>query len=99
MAKPPRIQRPLAHSLAAQASAVARALEQTDGCTALAQANELRDAVAQAVAANEIPVRLSAKLTAAVEELPGRITCNPAPPPEKPKRDHGKHKGHGGGEG
>ena len=95
VAKPPHIQRLLAHSLAAQANAVAQALEQTDGCTALAHANALRDAVTQAVAAHEIPVRLQAKLTAAVDELPSRITCNPAPPPspEKPKHDHGKHKG------
>jgi hypothetical protein len=105
VAKPPHIRRLLAHSLAAQANAVAQALAQTDGCTALAHANELRDAVAQAVSANEIPVRLRAKLTAAVNDLPGRITCNPAPPPrppektKPPKHDHGHGHGHGEGDG
>jgi hypothetical protein len=99
VAKPPRIQRLLAHSLAARANAVAEALAQTDGCTALKDAQELQDAVTQAVASHEIPVRLRAELTAAVEELPGRITCNPAPPPPKhekpPKHDHGHgHHGH-----
>jgi hypothetical protein len=105
VAKPPHLPRVLAHTLAAQANAVAEALAQTDGCTALAQATALRDAVTQAIAAREVPVRLRATLTAAVDELPGRITCNPAPPPappkkakppekpEPPKHDHGP--GHG----
>jgi hypothetical protein len=106
VAKPPHIPRLLARALAAQASSVAQALAQTDGCTAVAHANELRDAVTQAIAAHEIPVRLRATLTSAVEELPGRITCNPAPrpqppkkakPPKPPKHDHGHGHGHGPG--
>ena len=96
VAKPPRIPRLLAHSLAAEASAVARALAQTDGCTALAHATELQNAVTQAIAAHEVPARLQPTLVAAVQALPGRITCNPVPPekhhPKPPKpHDHGKH--------
>lgn len=97
VAKPPHLPRALAHALAAQANAVAEALAQTDGCTALRNATDLEQAVTQAVAAHQVPARLQATLTAAVEQLPGRITCNPAPPPEKhhhpkpPKpHDHGK---------
>lgn len=107
VAKPPHLPRLLAHTLAAQANAVAQALAQTDGCTALEHANELEDAVTQAVAAHEIPARLRAELTAAVRDLPGRITCNPAPPPttttvsgpphkeKPPKHGHGKGEGDG----
>ena len=45
-----------------------------------------------------------AALTAAVADLPSRITCNPpAPPPASHDngrgKDHGKHKGQEGGEG
>jgi hypothetical protein len=111
VAKPPRMPHLLAHTLAAQASSVAQALAQTDGCTAVADANALRDAVTRAIAAHEIPARLQPTLTAAVEALPGHITCNPAPqpqpqppaktkPPKPPKHGpghgHGKH-GKGGG--
>jgi hypothetical protein len=104
VAKPPHLPRALAQTLAADANAVAQALEQTDGCTALRDANDLQGAVTQAVADREIPVRLRATLTAAVGELPGRITCNPPPPkktkpPKPPKHDHGHGHGHGPGEG
>ncbi|HEX5247311.1 MAG TPA: hypothetical protein VFW41_09290 [Gaiellaceae bacterium] len=104
VAKPPHLPRALAHTLAAEANAVAQALEQTDGCTALRHANDLRNAVTEAVAAREVPARLQPTLTAAVDALPGRITCNPAPPektkpPKPPKHDHGHGHGHGHGPG
>jgi hypothetical protein len=100
-AKPPHIPRALAHTWATQADAVAQALADHDGCTALAHANELRDAVTSSE--NRVPIRLRATLTSAVDALPGRITCNPAPPPKqedhhppKPPKppDHHDH-GHG----
>jgi hypothetical protein len=91
VAKPPHLPRALADTWAAQASAIAEALAQTDGCTALRDANDLQNAVVQAITAHQVPARLQPTLTAAVDALPGRITCNPAPPQ---KHDHGKHKGH-----
>jgi hypothetical protein len=99
VAKPPRIPRALAHTWATQADAIAQALAGGDGCTALAQANELRDAVAGS--AGRIPVRLRATLTAAVDALPARIGCNPAPPPPGHGKDHEKpdHPDHGHGHG
>jgi hypothetical protein len=97
VAKPPRIPHLLAHTLAEQASSVAQALAQTDGCTAVAHANELRDAVTRAIAAHEIPARLQPTLTASVEALPGRITCNPAPPPQPKKPKPPKPPKHGPG--
>lgn len=97
-AKPPRIPRALAHSWAVQADAVATSLAAGDGCTALRQATELRDSVAQAQ--TQVPARLRGQLTAVVEQLPSRITCNPAPPPDHGNgNDHGHHHGHGHGNG
>lgn len=96
-AKPPRLPHALAQTLAAQANAVAQALEGGDGCTALADATGLQNAVAQAIAAHEIPVRLQPTLSATVDALPGRITCHPGPPaehgrkPPKPPKHHGPH--------
>ena len=93
VAKPPRLSHALAHAWAAESSAVAQALVQGDGCTALAHAQTLQNEVDQST--GQIPRRLLARLKPVVDALPGRITCNPAPPPpETPKHDHGKHKGH-----
>lgn len=103
VAKPPHIPRALAHIWAVQADAVAQALAAGDGCTALAHANELRAAVTSSEV--RVPIRLRATLTSVVDALPGRITCNPAPPPApqkhedhpKPPKDHGPHHDHGHG--
>ncbi|HUZ99877.1 MAG TPA: hypothetical protein VMU74_11030 [Gaiellaceae bacterium] len=97
VAKPPRLPHALGQTLATQANAVAQALEAGDGCTALADATGLQNAVAQAIAAHEIPLRLQPTLSATVDALPGRITCHPGPPPNhgpkppKGPKDHGKH--------
>ena len=98
-ASPPRLPHALAQTLATQANAVAQALAKNDGCTALADATGLQNAVAQAIAAHEVPVRLQPTLSATVDALPGRITCTPGPPKHGPKppkppkgpHDHGKH--------
>jgi len=93
-ALPPRLPRALAQTWAAQANVVAQALAGGDCHTAHDQANQLRDAVNRAVAQHEIPDRLASILTPTVDALPGRIgDCHPAPPPNPPKHDHGKHKG------
>ena len=107
-AKPPHIPRVLARAWATEASSVAQALAAGDGCTALHQATALRDSVAEAHA--RVPVRLRTQLAAVVEQLPGRITCNPpapaAPvvqrptphPPHPPWHDHWHGRGHGHGD-
>jgi hypothetical protein len=102
-AQPPRLPHALAQTLATQANAVAQALADGDGCTALADATGLQNAVAQAIAAHEVPVRLQPTLNATVDALPGRITCTPGPSPKhgpppkqpKPPHHHGRH-GKGG---
>jgi len=96
VAKPPRLPHGLAHAWALESDAVAQALADGDGCTALAHAQALQNEVDQS--AGEIPRRLLATLKPVVDALPGRITCNPAPPPapepkpkheKPPKHDHG----------
>jgi hypothetical protein len=101
---PPRLPRALAQSWSTQADAVASALAGGDGCTALHDAEQLRAEVAQA--AQQIPTRFRAQLTAAVGDLPGRIACNPPSTPTPPEphdkgngKDHGKHKGQEGDQG
>jgi hypothetical protein len=101
VAKPPRIPHVLAQEWVRQANAVAQALAARDGCTALDDANALRTAVTSSAA--QVPRRLRATLLAAVDGLPARITCNPAPPPKPhpphpgphpPPPDHGPGHGH-----
>jgi hypothetical protein len=100
VAPPPHIPRALAQAWATQADAVAQSLAAGDGCTALAKADALRASVATSQA--RVPARLRVQLIAVVEQLPGRITCNPppAPPPPKPRHEHPHprphpHHGHG----
>jgi hypothetical protein len=96
---PARLPRTLAQTWAQQADGVASALAAGDGCTAQQLASTLRTEVAQAVNDRVVPHAFQQQLVATVDDLPGRITCNPAPPPGKhPKHEH-KHgdKGDGGG--
>ena len=88
VAKPPRLPHALAQAWASESTAVEQSLAAGDGCTALGHANNLRTEVDRA--AGEIPARLRATLQPAVDALPGRITCNPPPPPDKGK-GHDKH--------
>jgi len=104
--KPPHLTRALARAWAAQANAVAQALAAGDGCSAQQRANELRDEVVQAVNRRQVPARFQETLGTAVNDLPARITCNPAPPapapkphPHPPHHDHGPGHGHGHGRG
>ena len=102
VAKPPRLPHALAQAWASESTAVAQALQAGDGCTALAHASTLRTDVDRA--AGEIPARLRATLQPAIDALPGRITCNPAPPPKHddhhppkpkpPKPSAATHEGH-----
>jgi hypothetical protein len=101
---PPKLPRALAQSWSTQADAVASALAAGDGCTALHDAEQLRAEVAQTT--RQIPARFRAPLTAAVGDLPGRITCTPPAPVTTQEshdngkgKDHGKHRGKEGDQG
>ena len=98
---PPRLPRTLAQTWAQQADGVAAALAAGDGCTAQQLARTLQAEVAQAVSARAVPHAFREQLVATVDDLPGRITCNPAPPPppgKQPKHEH-KHGDNGNGDG
>jgi hypothetical protein len=100
--------RTLAHTWAAQASAIADAAAAGDGCGARRLAGSLRTEVISA--GGVVPARLRTPLLGAVNSLANRIVCvvppltvtNPPPPESKPKghRGHGHHDhhGHGGGD-
>lgn len=101
----PTLPRDLASRWSAQAEAVAAALAAGDGCTARAKALALQTSVVAAIQARRIRPAFEERLTSAVNELPDRITCNPAPvstpaphghPKPKPKPPHPPH-GHGKG--
>ena len=84
----PKLPRALAQSWAQQADAIAAALAAGDGCTAEARAVALRMEVVQAVNARNIPRRYLEPLAGTVNDLPGRISCNPAPTPGNSKLGH-----------
>ena len=85
---PPKLPRALAQSWAQQADAIAAALAAGDGCTAEARAVALRTEVVQAVNARNIPRRYLEPLSGTVNDLPNRISCNPAPTPGNSKYGH-----------
>ena len=88
---PPRLPRMLAQTWAQQADGVAAALASGDGCTAQQLAGTLRAEVVRAVNERAIPHAFQEQLVATVDDLPGRITCNPAPPPGKRGKHEHKH--------
>ena len=96
-APPPKLPRALAQSWAQQADAIATALAAGDGCTAETQAVALRTEILQVTSERGIAQRLAARLVGPVNDLPGRITCTPAPPAPKhgPKHEHKKKEKHG----
>jgi hypothetical protein len=95
---PPRLPRTLAQAWARQADGVAAALTAGDGCTAQQLSGALQAEVTQAIGERAIPHAFQKQLLATVDDLPGRITCNPAPPDKHPKHEH-KHGDQGNGDG
>lgn len=103
----PTLPRALASTWSADADAVAAALAAGDGCTARAKAIALQASVIAAIQARRVRPAFQERLLSAVNDLPGRITCNPAPPPAPaappgppahgPGHDHGHGHGHGRG--
>ena len=105
----PRLPHALGVDLAARASAVEASLAIGDACGAAAEATQLRDTVASAVAAGQVPEALRAPLSRSVDSLAGEIACVPAPaakpgtgpkpgpPGQRKKHDHGPGHDHGGG--
>jgi hypothetical protein len=95
----PQLPHALGAQLAAQADAVQASLARGDSCAALGQAGRLRQMVASAIAAGQVPGALRQPLSSSAEALAGEIVCTPAPP--RPRKDHrpGKRPGHDHGDG
>ena len=100
----------LAQQWAAQASAIAAAAANNQGCRAQRLASTLRDEII--AQQGRVPARLQRPLVTGVNALADRITCTPQPvtvqakppkpppPPHKPgpggHHDHGDHGDHHG---
>jgi hypothetical protein len=105
----PKLPQALAVQLAAASADVARKLDAGDACGALAAARSLQRRTIEAINGGSVPRPLQEPLQATVTDLAARIGCTPPPvspalPPRGKKRghghqNHGKHKGHDGGEG
>ena len=99
-APPPRLPHALGVELAAQADTVEADLARGDECGAAAAAEGLRQAVAGAIAAGQVPAALREPLSQSVSSLAADIVCTPAPPSPGPpgqgnQGDQGNGKKHG----
>lgn len=86
----PALNAAVASQLADASDAIADSLDQGDVCTAAGRADELKDAVVQAINAGEVPPAFQEELLARANELVNEVNC-PAPEPttteeEKPKK-------------
>jgi hypothetical protein len=87
------IPRSAANKLAAQSESIAAAWEAGDACGAAQQADDLRHALEDAVAAGEIPAAYQDELEAAVENLQNTANCTEEGD-EDNEHGKGKAKGH-----
>ena len=94
----------LAHQWAAQASSIATAAANGQGCRAQALASTLRDEIV--AQQGRVPARLQRPLVTGVNSLADRITCTPQPvqakpptAPNPPPKPHGPGPGHHHGHG
>lgn len=82
--------RGLATDLAAKSEAIAGALDAGDECGAANLADELKDAVAAAISAGQVPDALQEDLESTAVDLQNSVNC---PPPEKHDKGKGEDKG------
>jgi len=87
------IPRSAADKLADQSESIAAAWEAGDTCGAAQQADDLRHAVEDALAAGEIPAAYQDELEAAVENLQNTANCTEEGDEDK-EHGKGKAKGH-----
>jgi hypothetical protein len=89
----PAIPAPIAEDLAARSDEIAATLDGGDVCGAAEQADELNDAVNDAVAKGQIPRALQGELQNVVAELVNEVNC--PSPEEEEDEENGKGKGKG----
>jgi hypothetical protein len=91
----PALNAQVASRLASASDAIAESLDQNDVCTAAGRADQLRDAVVQAIQAGEVPPAFQEELLGRANELVNEVNC-PAPPTttqeEQQQGDHGNGK-------
>ena len=82
----------LGADLARRSDGVQRTLEHGDGCTAKAQAVEIRNDVERAIGENRVPAGLQRELRQRANDLVASIDCvrPPAPPPPVRTDDEGE---------
>lgn len=74
---PPKLPRALAHALASQTDAIARALDAQDSCRASRLARVLQARTIAAINARRVPGAFQEPLAGAVTDLASRIRCAP----------------------
>jgi hypothetical protein len=92
----PKLPRALAADLADTSEAIADALDAGDVCGAAGLADQLKDAVDEAVSAGQVPPELRGEVEQAALDLQNGVNC-PAPPEEEEEegeKGKGKKKGH-----
>jgi hypothetical protein len=90
----PTLPTALAHQLAARSDEIAAKLDGGDDCGALAAARNLQRETIAAINARRVPPALQEQLSAAANDLAGRIQCT-APPAPSDAEHRGKDKGKG----
>jgi hypothetical protein len=93
----PAIPAPIAEDLAAQSEEIAATLDGGDVCGAAKRADELNEAVNDAVAKGQIPNALQGELQNVVAELVNGVNCE-QPEEEEEGEENGKGKGKGKGQ-
>jgi hypothetical protein len=100
----PKLNPAVASRLASASDAIAESLDRNDVCTAAGQADDLLDAIVQAIAAGEIPPAFQEELTGRANELVNEVNCPPPPKQEEDEdhnegKDKNKNRGKGNGNG
>jgi hypothetical protein len=91
----PKLNPAVASRLAAASDDVAESLEQNDVCTAAGRADDLKDAVVQAINAGDVPPAFQEELLSRANELVNEVNCTQPPTTEEDDEDKGKGKGKG----
>jgi hypothetical protein len=84
----------VADRLAAQSESIAAAWEAGDTCGAAQQADDLKHAADDAIAAGDIPAAYQAELESAIENLQNTANCTEEGDEDEQGKGKGKAKGH-----
>jgi hypothetical protein len=85
----PALNPAVASRLAAASDAIAESLDQGDVCTAAGRADDLHEAVVEAINNGQVPPEFQEELGSRASELVNEVNCPPPPPPED---ENGKDK-------